>query len=155
MTKKYNDLQRSYPRINKLPKELMDMADCTNVDIDSIDLDNDGKEEKVVCYTVSYTEGQIGDGEPQAFSGIILFDSNYKKIADLATLDDGFWGGIKEEHQKIFFSLDETEYIDIDNDNIMEIILNVPTYEGLRISIFKYSNGIIEGKTDLKASVMP
>ena len=155
MTKEYNAIPRSYTRINELPKELIDMADCTSVDIDSIDLDNDGKEEKVVCYTVSYSKGQIGDGEPQASSGIILFDSNYKKIADLASLEDGFWAGFKEDDRKIFFSLDETEYIDIDNDNIMEIIINVPVYEGTRISILKYSNGIIEGKTNLKASVMP
>lgn len=155
MTKKYNAIPRSYTRISELPEELMDMADCTSVDIDSIDLDNDGKEEKVVCYTVSYSKGQIGDGEPQASSGIMLFDSNYKKIADLATLEDGFWAGLKEEDRKVFFSLDETEYIDIDNDNIMEIIINVPMYDGIGISILKYSNGIIEGKTDLKASVMP
>lgn len=155
MTKEYNAIPRSYTRIKELPKELIDMADCTSVDIDSIDLDNDGKEEKVVCYTVSYSKGQIGDGEPQATSGMMLFDSNYRKIADLATLEDGFWAGFKEEDRKMFFSLDETEYIDIDNDNIMEIIINVPVYEGIRISILKYSNGIIEGETGLKASVMP
>ncbi len=155
MTKEYNAIPRSYTRIKELPKELIDMADCTSVDIDSIDLDNDGKEEKVVCYTVSYSKGQIGDGEPQATSGMMLFDSNYRKIADLATLENGFWAGFKEEDRKMFFSLDETEYIDIDNDNIMEIIINVPVYEGIRISILKYSNGIIEGETGLKASVMP
>ena len=31
----------------------------------------DGKEEYIVCYTVDYKEGEIGDGEPEASSGII------------------------------------------------------------------------------------
>lgn len=155
MTQKYDAIPRSFSRISELPQELMDMADCSSVVIDSIDLDNDGKEEKVVCYTVSYEKGQIGDGEPQASSGIMLFDSNYKKIADLVSLEDGFWAGIKEEDRKIFLSLDKTEYIDIDNDNIMEIVIEVPTYEGICISILKYNNGKIDGEVNLKASVLP
>lgn len=155
MTQKYNAIPRNFFRTNELPKELMEMADCSSVTIDSIDLDNDGKEEKIVCYTVSYTEDQIGDGEPQASSAIMLFDSDYKKIADLVYLEDGFWAGIREENRKIFLSLDEAEYIDIDNDNVMEIVLKIPTYEGTRISILKYNNGNIEGKTNYKASVLP
>lgn len=155
MTQKYNAIPRKFSRINKLPEELMDMADYSSVTINSIDLDNDGKEEKIVCYTVSYEKGEIGDGEPRASSGIMLFDSNYNKIADLVSLEDGFWAGIKEEDRKIFLSLDKTEYVDIDNDNIMEIIIEVPTYEGTRISIIKYNNGNIEGETNLKVSVLP
>ena len=85
----------------------------------------------------------------------MLFDSNYKKIADLVTLENGFWGNIKEEDRKIFLSLDDVDYIDIDNDEIMEIIIKVPTYEGTQISVVKYNEGKIEGETDVKASVVP
>ena len=77
----------------------------------------------------------------------------YKKIADLVTLENGFWANIKEENQKVFLSLDNVEYIDIDNDGIMEIIIQVPTYEIMEISIVKYSNNKIEGKTNVKASL--
>ena len=155
MTKKYDAIPREKTRINKLPDELIDMSDCTSVSIDSIDLDGDGNEEKIVCYTDSAQKGEIGDGEPIAFSEIMLFDSNYKKIADLAILEDGFWAGFKEEDRKMFLSLDKTEYIDLDNDNIMEIIIELPTYEGIDISILKYSNGSIKGETNYKASVLP
>ena len=155
MTQNYNAIPRKFSRINKMPEELLDMADYTSVDIDSIDLDGDGKEEKIICYKISYAEGEIGDGTPKASSGVMLYDSNYNKIADLAYLDDGFWAGIKEENYKMFFSLDNTEYIDIDNDNIMEIILNIPIYEGNRISIIKYNNGNLVGETNIKTTLMP
>lgn len=155
MTQKYNAIPRNYTTIEELPKQLIDMADCSSVDIQSIDLDNDGKTEYLICYTVNYAEGEIGDGEPEASSGIMILDFNYKKIADLVLLENGFWGNIKKEDNKIFLSLNDVEYVDIDNDGIMEVIINVPTYEGTKISIIEYNNGNIEGETDLIASVLP
>lgn len=155
MTQKYNAIPRNYTTIEELPKQLIDMADCSSVDIQSIDLDNDGKTEYLICYTVNYAEGEIGDGEPEASSGIMILDFNYKKIADLVLLENGFWGNIKKEDNKIFLSLNDVEYVDIDNDGIMEVIINVPTYEGSKISIIEYNNGNIEGETDLIASVLP
>ena len=155
MTQKYNAIPREYKVIEELPEQLIDMADYTSVDINEIDLDGDGKNEYLVCYTVNYAKGEIGDGEPQASSGIMLFDYNYKKIDDLVTLENGFWGNIKEENYKIFLSLEMVEYIDIDNDGIMEIIIDVPVYEGTQISILKYSNNKVEGEANLQASVLP
>lgn len=155
MTQKYNAIPRNYTTIEELPKQLMEMADYSSVNIHSIDLDNDGKTEYLVCYTINYAEGEIGDGEPEASSGIMLLDFNYKKIADLVLLENGFWGNIKKEDNKIFLSLNDVEYVDIDNDDIMEIIINVPTYEGNQISILKYKKGNIDGEINLKASVQP
>ena len=37
----------------------------------------------------------------------------------------------------------------------MEIIIEVPTYDGTKISVLKYSNNKVEGETNLKASVLP
>lgn len=155
MTQKYNAIPREYKEIKELPKQLEDMADCSSVNINEIDLDGDGKNEYIVCYTADYQKGQIGDGEPQASSGIMLFDFNYKKIADLVTLENGFWGNVKEENYKRFLTLEDTEYIDIDNDGNMEIIIEVPTYDGTKISVLKYSNNKVEGETNLQASVLP
>lgn len=155
MTQEYNAIPRKYKVIEELPEQLIDIADCSSVDINEIDLDGDGKNEYLVCYTVNYAEGEIGDGEPQASSGIMLFDNNYKKIDDLVILENGFWANIKEEDRKIFLALDNVEYIDIDNDGNMEIIIEVPTYDGTKISILKYSNNKVEGETNLKASVLP
>lgn len=150
----YNAIPRDYKEEKELPKELIDMVDYPKIEIESIDLDGDGKEEKFVAYGVDYKAGDIGDdGEPQASSGVMMFDSEYKKIADLVTLDNGFWGNIKEEDRKVFITMDNLEYIDIDNDGNMEVIIDVPTYEGIIVSVLKYKDGKLEGETNIKASV--
>ena len=153
ISKKTDALPRTYSTIKELPKELEEMADYSSVEINKIDLDGDGKEEYIVCYTVDYKEGEIGDGEPEASSGIMLLDSNYKKVADLAILKNGFWGDIKEESSKVFLSLKDVDYIDLDNDGIMEILIKVPQYEGSQLSILKYNKGKIDGKTNLEVNV--
>ena len=84
---------------------------------------------------------------------ISLLDSNYKKVADLAILKNGFWGDIKEESSKVFLSLKDVDYIDLDNDGIMEILIKVPQYEGSQLSILKYNKGKIDGKTNLEVNV--
>ena len=158
MSKKYNAIPRSFTKIKELPEELMDMADCTTVNIHSIDLDGDGTEEKIVCYTASEAEGDFDNSKPLAFSEILLFDSNYKKIATLVKLEDGFASINDDENSKVFLSLDNVEYIDIDNDGIMEIISELPQYESdgaSELSIVKYNKGKIEGKTDVTANVRP
>ena len=153
ISEKYNAIPRDFTATDKLPDELKDMADYTHGELNSIDLDGDGTEEKIICYHLNYKSGEIGDGSPKASSGLILMDSNYKKIADLETLENGFWGGIKEEAQKKFIDISDVEYIDIDIDGKMEMIIDIPTYEGTKISIIKYDEGKIEGQTDIKASV--
>ena len=153
ISKKTDALPRTYSTIKELPKELEEMSDYSSVEINKIDLDGDGKEEYIVCYTVDYKEGEIGDGEPEASSGIALLDSNYKKVADLAILKNGFWGDIKEESSKIFLSLKDVDYIDLDNDGIMEILIKIPQYEGSQLSILKYNKGKIDGKTNLEVNV--
>ena len=155
ISEKYNAIPREYKVIEELPNELIDMADYTKVTINSIDLDGDNEKEYIVCYCSNYPKNEIGDGEPVASSGIMLLDNDYKKIADLVELKNGFWANIKEEDKKIFLSLDDVEYIDIDEDNIMEIIIKIPTYEGTKLSILKYKNNKIDGETNFQASVMP
>ena len=74
------------------------------------------------------------------------------------TLQDGFGNSNKIEENKIFLSLDKVEYFDIDNDGIMEIIIEVPTYEqqgGANLSILKYNKGKLEGETNIQASLLP
>ena len=148
-----NALPRNYTEVKELPKELQDMADYSSVNINKIDLGGDGQDEYIVCYTVDYKKGEIGDGEPQASSGIMLFDHNYKKIADLANLQNGFYGNIKEENNKVFLSLNDVEYLDLDDDGIMEILIKIPSYEGNKLSILKYNKGKIEGNVNLEVNV--
>lgn len=154
LSQKYDAIPRDFTETTSLPPELMDLADCTAVTIHSIDLDGDGSMEHLVCYQVDHAQGEIGDGQPQASSGIMLFDEDYKKIADLVTLEEGFWARLKDAENKVFLSLQDVDYIDMDQDGAMEIILKIPTYEGLRISILKYQNGKLEGETGVEASLL-
>lgn len=164
ISKKYDAIPRQVKRESSLPEELIDMADYPSVQIDTIDLDGDGKEEHIVCARADYSEGEIGDGSPQESSIIILFDSDYKKIAVLDNLEDSFWGNSEEmykegvmtskelDENRQFLTLDETEYIDIDNDGKMEIIINHPIYEGIRINIVGFENGELQIDNKLKSS---
>ena len=115
----------------------------------------DSKKEYIVCYTYNASNDDYDGGDMKASSGIMLFDSNYKKISDLVSLENGFWGNIKSENNKVFISIKDVEYIDIDEDGTMEIIIKVPTYEGTKISILKYKDGGLNGEKSLKASVLP
>ena len=37
----------------------------------------------------------------------------------------------------------------------MEILIEIPTYEGTKISVLKYEKGVLSGEKDVKASVIP
>lgn len=155
MTKKYNAIPRTSTKLNEIPNELMDMIDYSLLEIESIDLDGDGKLEYIVLCGVDYARNQIGDGEPEASSTIMLLDSNFKKIADLVNLADGFTTEEKDENSKVFLSLNDVMYVDIDEDNIMEMIIRIPTYEEEEISVLKYNNGKIQGDINIEAKVLP
>lgn len=49
--------------------------------------------------------------------------------------------------------------IEKENKNVkihsLEMIIQVPTYEGIKVSIVKYNKGQLEGETNLKAKVEP
>lgn len=155
-TLKYDAMPRTYTKINTLPNELKDMADYTSVNIHSIDLDGDNKNEYIVCTTLEYAEGEIGDGKPEASSDIMLFDSNYSKVAELVSIPDGFWDSIrKTDDNKRLLKLDDVTYADIDNDGIMEIIIETPVWEGRAVNVYKYKNGEIYGPTDYQINLQP
>ncbi len=148
ISEKYDAIPRKFTRTEELPQELSDMEGYSSVKIDNIDLDNDGKMEHIVCCTTDNKEGEL-----KASSSIMLYDSNYKKVANLVNLENGFWANIKEEDRKVFLSLDDVDYIDIDNDGIMEVITKVPVYEGTRISVIKYNNNKVQGETNIEANL--
>ena len=156
ISKKYNAIPRNYEKVKELPKELQEMADYPGLDIEKIDLDGDGKKEYIICWKVDYKEGEIGDGKAQSSSGYMLLDSNYKKIANLATLEDGFAvNSQRKEEDKIFLKIDNVHYIDIDNDGIMEIVIGLPAWEWTNVAVYKYKNGKIEGDLDYKVDLNP
>ena len=155
MTKNYNAIPRKVETIGALLEELRDLGDYSDALVNKVDLDNDGTGEFIVCYKQNEREGDYENSEARAISGITIYDKNLKKISDLVVLENGFWGNIKDEQHKVFLSINDIEYIDIDEDGIMEIIIKVPTYEGTKISILKYNKGNLQGVKNLKASVAP
>ena len=123
---------------------------------DMWDLDGDNKKEYLVCTTLEYAEGEIGDGKPEASSDIMLFDSNYSKVAELVSIPDGFWDSIrKTDDNKRLLKLEDVTYADIDNDGIMEIIIETPVWEGRAVNVYKYKNGEIYGPTDYQINLQP
>ena len=53
----------------------------------------------------------------------------------------------------MFLSLNDVEYLDLDDDGIMEILIKIPSYEGNKLSILKYNKGKIEGNVNLEVNV--
>ena len=85
----------------------------------------------------------------------LVYDSNFNKVDRLAYIEDGFWYGIHELINKRNLSLNDVEYLDIDKDNKMEIIVEIPVYEGEGVSIYKYDNGKITGDTNYEIILKP
>jgi hypothetical protein len=141
ISKKYEAIPRKYEDINTIPEELslFDSDEAINVEINKIDLDGDGEEEYVCCYTIEYKTGDYSDMYKYELlkSHIEILDNDYNKIGSLIHL---------ESDSDVYLSLEEdVEYIDIDNDNVMEILVEVPGWEWTNLEVFKYNNNQILG----------
>ena len=52
-------------------------------------------------------------------------------------------------------SISNVEIIDVDNDGIMEIVIEIPHATGNpTISLLKYNNGVLQGKTGIECSLL-
>jgi len=148
-TEYYNAIPRTHSTVSTVPKEIINIENYSNVEMEKIDLDGDGSQEYILCYRINNDEDDVPNGGISDSSGIILFDSNYNKIANLCSFN------IRNEEYVEFLSLNDVEYIDIDKDNIMEIIIDFPAYEAFGVGIFKYSDGTITGAIDYEDVVGP
>jgi hypothetical protein len=118
-------------KLNELYQSHMD-----TFQINKIDLDGDGTSEYICSYT-SYTQM---NGDDIDNSTITLLDGDLNVISDLVYL---------ESDSSVKLSLDaNVEYIDIDNDGTMEILINIPGYEWFTIDTFKYNNGVLQGEKE-------
>ena len=146
ISENYNICPREYKEISIIPDKFNDLKkQGYNIKIHSIDLDNDGKEEKVVCLT-----NTIGG---KAYSEISLYNSDYEEITKLVTIEDGFVADLSKSgkiENAALLSLDLVDYIDVDIDGTIEIIVNHLCYEGSSISIYKYENETVNGPTNGK-----
>ncbi len=113
---------------------------CEITELLSVDLDGNGNDEYFIM---------LCDRESYFFAKCLL-NPEYKIISYLTV--------VREEDEEYDYTIEEfrmlnsSEIIDIDNDGIMEIIMQIPSYEGLLFEVFKYNNGDFDGEFITEAS---
>lgn len=108
------------------------------------DLDLNGTDE----YVIILANRNIG------YSKIALYDGTGKLVSDLAYIEKEKWN--QTTNAEYYLSLENLNIIDIDNDGVMEILLEIPKYEGEpSVSILKYKNNELIGKTNIECSLLP
>lgn len=158
MSQKYNAIPRKYKSYTdgtKIPKQLEEFFDCQIFEVQSIDLDGDNKDEYIIAYGNGGFSGEENKGKYSNFSEIILLNSNFDKVATLVRAKDQFQQEGDTITNDYYCDLNNVEYIDIDNDNVMEILVDTNVYEGIGVNVYKYQNGKISGNTDFDLEVMP
>lgn len=144
----YDAILRRYTTIEGLPKELYELADCNKVEIQSVDLDGDGKKEYIVASN-SYASPEDYDTDTYTnYSDISLYDNKFKKIATLIKAKDQYREVDGKITSEFFCSLDDVEYIDIDDDGIMEVLVDLNYWENIGVNSYKYKDGKITGETE-------
>lgn len=143
----YEAIPRAVKVVNTVPTIVSDnnleIKDFDTIKTLIADLDGNGTEEYVLILANRTT----------GFSKIMAIDSQGKKIADLASIEKSKWK--KDANTEYYLSITNVEIIDVDNDGIMEIVLEIPHATGNpTISLLKYNNGVMQGKTDIKCSLL-
>ena len=159
MTKKFNAIPRAYERLEKVPSEILkELKDYETVEADLIDIDGDGTKE----YFVSVKSIKTENGKNSVYSAIMLYSHDYAHISDLVIIDNGILesGETKSakkltEEDYAVVDLDSIEYIDLNDDNIMEVLIDVPQQEGMLLSVFNYSGYQVYGEKTIIDSIMP
>ena len=109
-----------------------------------VDLDGDSTNEYIVILANKTT------GE----SKIVLVESTGFMKSTLATMSKSGWDTVVADGY--YLSYNNLEIIDIDNDGIMEILIEMPTKDVVpsEISVLKYKNGELSGKTDIACTLV-
>ena len=148
ISESYNAIPREIKIVNAIPTVVSDKNskigtfDSTKAII--TDLDGNGTEENILILANKNT----------GYSKITLFDSTGAKVADLAYIEKSKWESVTTEEYHL--SLSNVEVLDVDNDGIMEILIEIPKYEGdPAISLLKYKNGELSGNTNIECSLLP
>lgn len=144
----YNAIPRDIKVVNAIPEIIsnkntnLENFDSTKVII--TDLDGNGTEEYILILANKIT----------GYSKIMLVDATGVKVSDLAYIEKNQWETMTTE--EYYLSLNNVEIIDIDNDGTMEILIELPTYEGTpAVSLLKYKNGNLEGNKNIECSLLP
>ena len=148
ISESYNAMPREIKIVNAIPTLISDknfkVGDYDSTKAIITDLDGNGTEEYILILANKAT----------GYSKITLMDSAGTKVADLAYIEKSKWESVTTEEYHL--SLENVEVVDVDNDGIMEILIELPKYEGdPSISILKYKNGELSGDTNIECSLLP
>ncbi len=143
----YNAIPRNIKVVNTIPAIILEnndkFAEYDTVKSLIIDLDGNGTNEYILVLANKTT----------GFSKITLVDSKGEKIADLASIEKSKWN--KTTNTEYYLSIHNIEILDVDNDGIMEIMIEIPNSTGNpTISLLKYKNGELQGKTGIECSLV-
>ncbi len=149
ISESYNAILGDIKIINTLPTIVSENNSKLLEDYDTIksiiaDLDRNGTDENIVILANKKT----------GYSKISLYDSTGKFIADLAYIEKAKWN--QTTNTEYYLSLDNVNILDVDNDGVMEILVEIPKYEGEpSVSILKYKNSELTGKLNIECSLLP
>ncbi len=143
----YEAIPREIKVVNTVPTIVSDnnkkVADYDTVKTLIVDLDGNQTEEYILVLANKTT----------GFSKIVLIDSKGSKVADLASIEKSQWK--KDSTAEYYLTISNIDIIDVDNDGIMEILVEIPhATENSTVSLLKFNNGILQGKQDIKCSLI-
>ncbi len=147
ISENYKAIPNDIKIINTLPTVVADnnkLDEFDSVKTIIADLEGNGTEEYVTILANKST----------GYSKISMYDATGKLIADLAYIEKSKWN--QATSVEYYLSLENVNIIDVDNDNIMEVLVEIPKYEGEpSVSLVKYKNGELTGKTNIECSLLP
>lgn len=147
ISEEYDAVPRQVKVVNTVPSIISDnnplVKDYDTVKTLSTDLDGNGTDEYLLILKNTNT----------GFSKITFIDSKGSKIADLASIEKSKWK--QDSNNEYYLGIDNIEILDIDNDGIMELLVEIPHPTGdPTVSLLKYNNGELQGKTDIECSLI-
>ena len=144
ISEKINCVPREIQVVNTVPSVVADNNNLSSYDTTKtiiVDLDGNGTNENILILSNRQT----------GYSKISLADFQGKLVADLAYIEKSKWSSATTEDY--YLTINNIEVLDVDNDGVMEIILELPNYEGApTISLVKYKNGELQGEKDYECS---
>ena len=148
ISEKYTAIPREVQVVNSVPSVVLENnTEFGNYDSKKtiiVDLDGDGTNE----YIVILANKESGE------SKIELVEATGIVKAELGKMDKSGWD--LTSSNGYYLSYSNIEVIDIDNDGIMEILFEIPTSTVVpnSISVLKYKNGELGGKTDIQCTLV-
>ena len=148
ISEKYEAIPREIQVVNSLPTVVAEnnseFKNYDSIKTIIVDLDGDAKNEYIVILA-NKTSGT---------SKIVLVEATGFIKSTLATMSKSGWETVVADGY--YLSYNNVEIIDIDNDGIMEILIEMPTRDVVpsEISVLKYKNGDLSGKTDIGCTLV-